>query len=92
MEQAELIFDRSMELARTATADVSGAAIDLFRAADHDEAILRHAAVIGRRRGRRTPHDRSTRRGAQLLDDVVAFLGSRARAGDARTNDDRGSV
>ena len=91
MEQAELIFDPSMELARTATADVSGAAIDLFRAADRDEATLRHAAVIGRRRRRRTPHDRSATRGAQLLDDVIAFLGFRARAGDARTNDDGGT-
>jgi hypothetical protein len=91
VEQAELIFDRSIELAKTTTADVSGAAIDLFRAADHDEATLRHAAVIGRRRRRRTPQDRSATRGAQLLDDVIAYLGFRARAGDARTNDDRGA-
>ena len=86
VEQAELIFDRSVELARTTTTDVSGAAIDLFRAADHDEATLRHAAVIGRGRHRRTPLDRSATQGAQLLDDVIAFLGFRAGPGDALTS------
>ncbi len=90
MEQAELIFDRSVELARTTSIDVGGAAIDLFRAADHDEATLRHAAGIGRARHGRTPHDQSATRGAQLLDDVIAFLGFKTRRGDARTSGRRG--
>ena len=83
MEQAELIFDRSVELARTTAGDVSSAAIDLSRAADHDEATLRHAAGVGRARHRRRPQDESAMRGAQLLKDVIDFLGFRPRGADA---------
>lgn len=88
-ERAELIFERSVELTRTASTDVARAAIDLSRAADHDEATLRHAAGIGRARNKCTPHDQSTMRGAQLLEDIIAFLGFSNRRGDGRTSGPR---
>jgi hypothetical protein len=82
VEHAELICDRSETLARNTPLDVAHAAIDLSRAADHSEATLRHAVGIGRARQRRRPHDASATRGAQLLEDVVAFLGVRSLGGD----------
>jgi hypothetical protein len=84
VEGAELTCDRSGELAaRAGSWDVGSAAIDLLRAADHDETTLRHALRVGRSRVRRTPADRAAKRGVQLLEDVIAFLGVRPRAGDA---------
>jgi hypothetical protein len=44
---------------------------------------------IGRARQRRHPRDDSAQRGAQLLEDVVSFLGVRRRGGDATTTADR---
>ena len=53
MERAELICDRSGELAAlVGPYDVGDVAIDLLRAADHDETTLTHALSIGRSRMR----------------------------------------
>jgi hypothetical protein len=85
VEQAELVCNRSEKLARRTPTDLTNAAIDLSRTADHREATLRHALGLGRARQRRRPHDESAERGAHLLEDVVSFLGHR-RGGDAATS------
>lgn len=80
MERAELICDRSGEMAAlVGPDDVGNVAIELLRAADHDETTLTHALGIGRSRVRREPTDASARRGVRLLEAVVAFLGVKPR-------------
>lgn len=80
MERAELICDRSGEMAAlVGPDDVGHVAIELLRAADHDETTLTHALGIGRSRVRREPTDASARRGVRLLEAVVAFLGVKLR-------------
>jgi hypothetical protein len=64
------------------TADVGKAAIDLLRAAYQDGATLTHALSIGRSRSRDDPANDSHRRGVRLLEAVIAFLGSKPRAGE----------
>ena len=83
MEGAELVCDRSDVLAHNASPDIAGAAIELSRAASHDDATLRHALGIGRARLRRRPNDHVARRGAQLLQDVISFLGVKPNEGAA---------
>lgn len=86
MEQAELVFDRSGDLAAPpGPSDVASAAIGLLRAAGHDEAILKHALSIGRSRVRRDPNNQSARRGIRLLETVIAFLGHRERVDEVGT-------
>ena len=87
MERAELICDRSGELAAlVGPYDVGNVAIDLLRAADHDETTLTHALGIGRSRVRREPADDSARRGVQLLEAVIAFLGVKPRADEVASS------
>lgn len=87
MEHAELICDRSGELAAlVGPHDVGNVAIDLLRAADHDETTLTHALSIGRSRVRREPADGSARRGVQLLQAVIAFLGVKPRADEVASS------
>lgn len=83
MEGAELVCDRSDALARCGSPDIAGAAIDLSRAASHDDAMLRHALDIGRARLRRRPHAQVATRGLQLLEDVISFLGVKPSDADA---------
>jgi hypothetical protein len=84
VERAELTFVRSEDLAALPGPwDVGDLAIDLLRAASHDESTLRHALRIGRSRVRRDPADPSARRGIRLLEAVIAFLGPRQRADEA---------
>jgi hypothetical protein len=80
VERAELICDRSGEMAAlVGPDDVGNVAIELLRAADHDQTTLIHALGIGRSRLRREPTDAYARRGVRLLEAVVAFLGVKAR-------------
>jgi hypothetical protein len=80
VERAELICDRSGEMAALVSPDdVGNVAIELLRAADHDQTTLIHALGIGRSRLRREPTDASARRGVRLLETVVAFLGVKPR-------------
>jgi hypothetical protein len=75
VERAELICDRSGELAALpGPCDLETAALDLLRAA-HDETTLSHALSIGRSRARRDPGDEATSAGVLLLEAVIAFLG-----------------
>jgi hypothetical protein len=81
VERAELICDRSGELAvPVGPYDVGNVAIDLLRAADHDETTLTHALGIGQSRVRREPADDSARRGVRVLEAVIGFLGIKPRA------------
>jgi hypothetical protein len=92
MERAELICDRSEELAtRVGPSDLGSMAIDLLRAAEHDETTLRHALRIGRSRVERKPADKAASRGVGLLEAVIAFLGIRPRADEAG-NDPNGQT
>ncbi len=87
MERAELICVRSGELAvLVGPDDVGNVAIDLLRAADHDETTLTHALGIGRSRLRREPADDSARRSVQLLEAVVAFLGVKLRGDEVSSS------
>jgi hypothetical protein len=87
VERAEMICDRSGELATlVAPYDVGNVAIDLLRAADHDETTLTHALDIGRSRMRREPADDATRRGVLLLEAVIAFLGVKPRADEVASS------
>jgi hypothetical protein len=80
VERAELICERSAELAALAVPpDIGDAAIDLLRAAENDKTILRHALRIGRLRVERGPGDESVRNGVRLLEAVLAFLSSKPR-------------
>ena len=84
MERAEVIFDRSGDLAaRPGPSDVGTIAIDLLRAAGDDVTTLRHALRIGRSRIRRDPDDLSAKRGVGLLEAVISFLGHRQRPDEA---------
>jgi hypothetical protein len=84
MERAELICDRSEELAAVVgPSDLGTVSIDLLRAAEHDQTTLRHALRIGRSRVEREPADEAARRGVGLLEAVIAFLGIRPRADEA---------
>lgn len=81
VERAELVWDRTTELAALAGLPAIGdAAIDLLRAADRDETILRHAVRIGRARLEREPANDRAKRGVRLLEAVIAFLYVRHRA------------
>jgi hypothetical protein len=89
VERAELVCDRSSELAALAgPPDIGDLAIDLLRAADHDETILRHAMRIGRVRMERESANDSTRGGVRLLEAVIAFLSIRPRADEAGSTAD----
>jgi hypothetical protein len=89
VESAELICDRSGQLAALVGPDVGNVAIDLLRAADHDETTLIHALAIGRSRVRREPADDSARRGVRLLEAVIAFLGVKPRGDEVGSSEAR---
>jgi hypothetical protein len=83
VERAELICDRSAELAALAVQpDIGDVAIDLLRAAENDKTILRHALRIGRVRIERGSGGESVRNGVRLLEAVLAFLSSKPRAAE----------
>lgn len=82
MERAEMVLDRSTDLATNmGPHDVGAIALHLLRAADHDCTTLDHALRIGMTRVRREPASRAARRAVQLLESAIGFLGPEPRHG-----------
>jgi hypothetical protein len=80
-ERAQVVLAEAIVLAATSVR-AHEAAMDLFRAADHDDATLTHAVRLGRSRLQLDRTDASMRHAVDLLVAVIALLGSRGPGGE----------
>ena len=76
MEQAQVLWQRALDLVHAVDPDERFAAVlELLRAAKHDSTTIAHALAIGRTHLRVDAGDSDATRGVNALERAAAFLG-----------------
>jgi hypothetical protein len=89
LEVAQRVWQHSLELAIGGEQlELSDQALALLRTARHDADTMSHALGLGRSQARHPSSDETARRGVQLLEGTISYLGVKPKSRESPSHAD----